>query len=69
MDVKEIYETVSIRDVQNAADEFNYVYEKTDWKDGYASLEVDPHLVYDTPVTIEEARRLWAAVDRPNIFI
>ena len=48
MDVKEIYETLSIRDVQNAADEFRSVYEKTDGKDRYASLEVDPHLAYDT---------------------
>lgn len=69
MDAKEIYETLSIRNVQNAADEFRSVYEKTDGKDGYASLEVDPHLAYDTPGTIEEARRLWTGVNRPNIFI
>jgi transaldolase len=69
MDAKEIYETLSIRDVQNAADEFRSVYEKTDGKDGYASLEVDPHLAYDTPGTIEEAHRLWTAVNRLNSFI
>jgi transaldolase len=68
-DVNEIYETLSIRDVQNAADEFRSVYEKMDGKDGYASLEVDPHLAYNTPETIEEAHRLWTAVNRPNIFI
>src|SRR5450759_5861245 len=68
-DVKEIYETLSIRDVQNAADEFRSVYEKTDGKDGYVSLEVNPHMAYNTPGTIEEAHRLWTAVNRPNIFI
>lgn len=68
-DVKLIYETLSQHDVQNAADEFRPVYEKTDGADGYVSLEVNPHLARDTKGTIEEARRLWAALDRPNVFI
>jgi transaldolase len=68
-DVKAIYEALSQRDVQNAADEFRSVYEKTDGKDGYVSLEVNPHLAHDTKGTIEEARRLWAALSRPNVFI
>jgi transaldolase len=68
-DIKAIYETLSQRDVQSAADEFRSVYEKTDGKDGYVSLEVNPHLAHDTKGTIEEARRLWAALNRPNVFI
>ena len=68
-DVKAIYEALSQRDVQNAADEFRSVYEKTDGKDGYVSLEVNSHLAHDTEGTIEEARRLWAALNRPNVFI
>jgi transaldolase len=68
-DVKAIYEVLSQRDVQNAADEFRSVYEKTDGKDGYVSLEVNPHLAHDTKGTIEEARRLWTALNRPNVFI
>ncbi|MBF0215829.1 MAG: transaldolase [Candidatus Omnitrophica bacterium] len=68
-DVKTIYEALSQRDVQNAADEFRPVYEKTDGKDGYVSLEVNPHLAHDTKGTIVEARRLWAALNRPNVFI
>ncbi len=67
--VKTIYEALSQRDVQNAADEFKTVYDKTDGADGYVSLEVNPHLARDTKGTIEEARRLWAALDRPNVFI
>jgi len=67
--VKTIYEALSQRDVQNAADEFRSVYEKTDGRDGYVSLEVNPHLAYDAKGTIEEARRLWAALNRPNVFI
>lgn len=64
-----IYEALSQRDVQNAADEFRPLYDKTDGKDGYVSLEVNPHLAHDTNGTIEEARRLWAALNRPNVFI
>jgi transaldolase len=68
-DAKAIYETISQRDVQNAADEFKSVYEKSAGIDGYVSLEVNPHLAHDTKGTIEEARRLWIALNRPNVFI
>jgi transaldolase len=68
-DIKSIYEALSQRDVQNAADEFRSVYEKTDDEDGYVSLEVNPHLAHDINGTIEEARRLWVALKRPNVFI
>lgn len=64
-----IYEALSQCDVQGAADEFRPVYEETDGKDGYVSLEVNPHLAHDTKGTIAEARRLWAALNRPNVFI
>src|ERR1035437_8087646 len=64
-----IYETICLRDVQNAADEFKTIYEKTDGKDGYVSLEVNPHLAHDTDGTIKEARRLWTALNRPNVLI
>lgn len=68
-DAKAIYETLSRRDVQHAADEFASVYEKTHGKDGYVSLEVNPHLAHDTTRTIEEARRLWTLLNRPNVLI
>ena len=64
-----IYETLSQCDVRSAADEFRPLYDRTDGKDGYVSLEVNPHLAHDTKGTIEEARRLWAALDRPNVLI
>jgi transaldolase len=68
-DVKAIYETLSQRDVQNAAEEFRSVYDKSDGKDGYVSIEVNPHLAHDTKGTIEEARRLWASLKSPNVLI
>lgn len=68
-DVKTIYETISQEDVKAAADEFRSVYEKTDGKDGYVSLEVNPHLAHNTKGTIEEARSLWFSLNRPNVLI
>ena len=67
--VKAIYEALSQRDVQSAADEFRPLYDKTEGADGYVSLEVDPHLAHDAGATVEEARRLWTALNRPNVFI
>ncbi len=64
-----IYEGLSQHDVQIASDDFRKLYDKTDGKDGYVSLEVNPHLAHDTESTLKEARRLWAALDRPNVFI
>jgi transaldolase len=66
---KEIYEALSQRDVQSAADAFRALYDETDGRDGYVSLEVNPHLAHDTEGTLKEARRLWTALDRPNVLI
>ena len=67
--VNAIYEALSQRDVQSAADEFRSVYDKTAGNDGYVSLEVNPHLAHDTKGTVEEARRLWKTLARPNVLI
>lgn len=64
-----IYETLSQQDVQSAADAFRPLYDRTNGKDGYVSLEVNPHLAHNTDGTLQEARRLWAALNRPNVFI
>ncbi len=64
-----IYQSLSQGDVKGAADEFRPLYDSTDGKDGYVSLEVNPHLAHDTDGTTAEARRLWAALDRPNVLI
>jgi transaldolase len=66
---KDIYEILSRRDVQKAADVFRPLYDRLDGRDGYVSLEVNPHLARDTSGTVEEARRLWAGLNRPNVFI
>jgi transaldolase len=68
-DVNEIYETLTQKDVQDAADIFRKMYDEMAGRDGYVSLEVNPHLAHDTHGTIDEARRLWKAVNRPNVLI
>jgi transaldolase len=45
------------------------VYDATKGRDGYVSIEVSPHLAHDTAGTVDEARRLWRTVDRPNLMI
>lgn len=65
----EIYERIVVRDIQDAADKLLPVYKSTNRRDGYISLEVSPTLARDTEGTIEEARRLWKDVNRPNIMI
>jgi len=68
-DVNTIYEAITQQDVQSAADVFRPLYERTAGKDGYVSLEVNPNLAHDTTNTIAEGRRLWAALNRPNVLI
>ena len=68
-DVEEIYESLVVSDVQHAADVFRPTYEESGGRDGLVSLEVSPQLAHDTEATIAEARRLWAAVERPNVMI
>ncbi len=69
LDAKAIYEHIAIRDIQDAADVLRVVYDRTKRRDGYVSLEVSPFLANETKATIEEARRLWKAVNRPNLMI
>src|SRR5690349_17572955 len=66
---REIFELLAVDDVRNAADAFRPVYDGSEGADGFVSLEVSPTLARDTAGTIAEARRLWAAVDRPNVMI
>jgi len=69
LDAKARYEAIAIRDIQDAADLLKPVYQESNQRDGYVSLEVSPYLARDTRGTLEEARRLWSAVNRPNIMI
>src|SRR2546422_1559400 len=68
-DVGKLYEPLAIEDIQMAADVLRPVYDATNGDDGYVSLEVSPHLAHDTEATIDEAKRLRVAGNRPNVMI
>ena len=65
----EIYEVLAIEDIRAAADQLRATYDQTDGEHGYACLEINPLLAHDTDGTIKEARRLFAALDRPNVMV
>jgi transaldolase len=67
--VLEVYEKLTTDDVRLAADAFLPAYQAAHGADGFISLEVSPRLAEDTQGTIEEARRLFKIVDRPNLMI
>lgn len=69
LDVNTVYERLAISDIQKAADLFRPIYDKTNKRDGYVSLEVSPLLAHDTEATLTEAKRLFAEVDRPNLMV
>ncbi|XSG83024.1 MAG: transaldolase [Methyloligella sp. ZOD6] len=68
-DVADLYDALVLKDIADAADLFRPVFDRSKGWEGYVSHEVSPHLALDTEGSIEEARRLWARLDRPNVFI
>ncbi len=69
LSVDELYEKLTIRDIQMAADVLRTVYDETNCADGFVSYELSPLLAYDTEGSIAEARRLWKTIDRPNVML
>ncbi|MBV9966766.1 MAG: bifunctional transaldolase/phosoglucose isomerase [Alphaproteobacteria bacterium] len=64
-----LFEQLAITDIQNAADILRPVYDQTQGRDGFVSIEVSPYLAMQTDATIEEARRLWRAIKRDNLMV
>ena len=67
--LQQIYEELVVTDVRNACDILRKVYDESEAHDGFVSLEVSPHLAHQTDASLDEARRLWHKVDRPNLLI
>ncbi len=65
----QIYESLVLEDIGMVAELFRNIYDASGGADGYVSLEVNPHLADDTPQTIAEATRLFAALNCPNVMI
>jgi len=68
-DAREIFRRIAVHDIRDASDIFMPVYEQTDHRDGYVSLEVAPELAFDTEGTITRTKLLWEMVDRPNLLV
>jgi transaldolase len=68
-DPSQVFEKLATDDIRMACDVLQPIYERTNGFDGRASIEVNPHLAYNTEETTQEARRLWCTVDRPNLLI
>jgi transaldolase len=65
----ELFELLETSDVRDACDHFAGVFSSTRGADGYVSIEVSPGVSHSADATIEEARRLWKTVDRPNVMV
>lgn len=65
----QLFELVETEDVRAACDVFADVYNTTEGKDGFVSIEVSPGVSHDADATVEEARRLWQTVNRPNVMV
>ena len=64
-----IFFNLAIRDIKRVANIFKNVFKQSNGEDGFASLEVSPHLAYNTNGTIKQAEQLWKAVGRKNVMI
>jgi len=69
LDPGALFEGLAVHEIQEGADAMRSVYRQTQGRDGYISLEVSPYLAMDTAATIEEARRIWREVNRPNLMV
>jgi transaldolase len=65
----EIYEALVMQDIRTVADLLRPIYDRTNGQDGYVSLEVSPDLAHDTEGTLNEVRRFWHMVNRPNLMV
>jgi transaldolase/glucose-6-phosphate isomerase len=68
-EVVDLYERLAVADIQAAADRLRPLWDRLEGRDGFVSLEVSPHLAHNTEGTLNEARRLWREVGRPNLMI
>jgi transaldolase len=64
-----ILDDLILEDIRNAADLFLPKYRGMNGADGFVSVEVNPDFAQDTGKTLGEVRRIWMAVDRPNVMI
>lgn len=65
---KAIFE-ITTKDVSDACDIFQKVYQDSQGFDGRVSIEVEPNLANDANGTVAQAKELYARVNRENVMI
>jgi transaldolase / glucose-6-phosphate isomerase len=65
----QLFERLAVEDIQRACDLLRETYDRTQGGDGYVSIEVSPKLARDMKASLDEARRLWSSVNRPNLLV
>ena len=68
-DAKSVFLELAMRDVTTACDLLRPVWDRTEGRDGYVSIEVDPNLAADTEATIAQATHFHEAIARPNLLV
>jgi transaldolase len=66
---REMFEQIALRDIRQACDILRPVYDASGGGDGLVSIEVSPEKAFQTQATIDEARRWWSTIDRPNLLV
>jgi transaldolase len=69
IDSATLFEQLEVEDIRMACDVLRPTYDRTKGADGFVSIEVNPHLAYNTAGSVAEAQRLWSEVDRPNVMV
>src|SRR5690242_11114114 len=64
-----VFLELALRDVSAACDVLRPVWERSEARDGYVSIEVEPTLAGDTEATIAQATHFHEAIGRPNLLV
>ncbi len=66
---QDIFEALEVSDLQGALDLFRPIYDQSEGRDGFCSIEVFPDAARDANQTRIQTRRLWDEVNRPNLMV
>jgi transaldolase/glucose-6-phosphate isomerase len=65
----DLFEQIAITDIRHATDILRPVFDASGGADGFVSIEVSPEKAFETQPTIDEAKRWWKEIDRPNLMV
>jgi transaldolase/glucose-6-phosphate isomerase len=65
----DLFEHIAVTDIRDATDILRPVFDASGGTDGFVSIEVSPDKAFETRQTIDEAKRWWSLIDRPNLLV